>query len=69
MDHAVAVGPIEWLRDVASTMAELVRAQADSVLVHIGVARSVETGWMGLIIHLSGATRLTEEPNWKVQVR
>lgn len=68
MDHAVAIGPIEGLRDVASTIAELARAQADSVLVHIGVARSVETSGMGLIIHLSGATRLTEEPNWKAQV-
>jgi predicted phospho-2-dehydro-3-deoxyheptonate aldolase len=68
MDHAVAVGPIEGLMDVASTMAELARAQADSVLVHVGVARAVDTHGMGLIIHLTGSTRLNEEPNWKAQV-
>jgi fructose-bisphosphate aldolase/2-amino-3,7-dideoxy-D-threo-hept-6-ulosonate synthase len=68
MDHALSVGPIEGLRDVASTMAELARAKADSVLVHIGVARSVDNSGMGLIIHLSGSTRLNEEPNWKAQV-
>ncbi len=68
MDHAVAVGPIEGLSDVATTMAELARAQADSVLVHVGVARSVDNNGMGLIIHLSGSTRLSADPNWKTQV-
>src|SRR2546428_2502030 len=68
MDHAVAVGSIEGLRDMSSTIGELVKAQADAVLVHIGVARSVDIDGLGLIIHISGATRLTEEPNWKAQV-
>ena len=68
MDHAVAVGSIEGLRDMTSTMGELVKSQADAVLVHIGVARSVDINGLGLIVHVSGATRLTEAPNWKAQV-
>ena len=67
MDHAVAVGPIEGLRNMTSTIGELVKAKADAVLVHIGVARSVDIDRMGLIVHVSGATRLTEEPDWKAQ--
>src|SRR5438445_4434811 len=65
MDHAVAVGSIEGLRDMTSTMGELVKSQADAVLVHIGVARSVDIDGLGLIVHVSAAPRLTEAPYWK----
>src|SRR5437879_12090406 len=68
MDHAVAVVSIEGVSDMTSTMGELVKSQADAVLVYIGVARSVDIDGLGLIVHVSGATRMTEAPNWKAQV-
>ncbi len=68
MDHGVAVGPIEGLEDMATQVEQLGHAGADAVLVHSGVARTVDSQRMGLIVHLSGATRLTEEPNWKAQL-
>jgi len=41
---------------------------ADAVLIHSGIARTVDTSGLGLVLHLSGATRLTTEPNWKAQL-
>ena len=68
MDHGVSVGPIEGLADMARTIEQVENGGADAVLVHAGIAKTVNTGTMGLILHLSGATRLTKEPNWKMQI-
>ncbi len=68
MDHGVSVGPIEGLEDIARTVENLAQGEADAVLVHAGIAKTVNTDGMGLIVHLSGATRLTNEPNWKMQL-
>lgn len=68
MDHGVSVGPIEGLEDMAQTIEHIAQGEADAVLVHAGIAKTVNTDEMGLILHLSGATRLTSEPNWKMQV-
>lgn len=68
MDHGVSVGPIEGLADMATTIGQVGKGGADAVLVHAGIAKTVDTHTMGLILHLSGATRLTKEPNWKMQL-
>jgi len=68
MDHGVAVGPIEGLTDMETTINNVAKGGADAVLVHAGIAKTVDNGKMGLILHLSGATRLTREPNWKAQL-
>src|SRR5436309_8371454 len=68
MDHAVSVGPIEGLRDMDTTIDNVAKGGADAVLVHAGIAKTVDNQEMGLILHLSGATRLTREPNWKTQL-
>ncbi len=68
MDHGVSVGPIQGLTDMAQTINRVKSAGADAVLVHAGIAKTVDTTGTGLIIHLSGATRLTNEPNWKTQL-
>jgi fructose-bisphosphate aldolase/2-amino-3,7-dideoxy-D-threo-hept-6-ulosonate synthase len=68
MDHGVSVGPIQGLTDMAETINNVRTGGADAVLVHAGIAKTVDTIKMGLIIHLSGATRLTNEPNWKAQL-
>ncbi|HEV2119643.1 MAG TPA: 2-amino-3,7-dideoxy-D-threo-hept-6-ulosonate synthase [Candidatus Bathyarchaeia archaeon] len=68
MDHGVSIGPIEGLADMNETIDNVAIGGADAVLVHAGIAKTVDTQGTGLILHLSGATRLTREPNWKVQV-
>ena len=68
MDHGVSVGPIEGLEDMRKTVNHVAKGGADAVLVHAGIAKTVDTTQLGLILHLSGATRLTNEPNWKTQV-
>jgi len=68
MDHGVPIGPIEGLSDIRKTVNHVAKGGADAVLVHAGVAKTVDTGHLGLILHLSGATRLTNEPNWKTLV-
>ncbi len=68
MDHGVSVGPIEGLADMSDTIDNVAKGGADAVLVHAGIAQTVDNQGMGLILHLSGATRLTREPNWKSQL-
>jgi len=68
MDHGVSVGPIEGLGDVRKTVNHVAKGGADAIVVHAGLARTVDTSELGLILHLSGATRLTSDPTWKTQV-
>lgn len=68
MDHGVSVGPIDGLADIEQTIGNVAKGGADAVLVHAGIAKTVDTTTMGLILHLTGATSLTREPNWKMQL-
>ena len=68
MDHGVPAGAIEGLADIRKTVNHVAKGGADAVLVHAGVAKTVDTTRLGLILHLSGATRLTNDPNWKTQL-
>ncbi len=68
MDHGVSVGPIEGLADMSETIDNVAKGGADAVLVHAGIAKTIDNQGMGLVLHLSGATRLTREPNWKTQL-
>src|SRR5207244_7984461 len=65
MDHGVSVGPIEGLGDMRKTANHVAKGGADAVLVHAGPARTVDTTQLGLIVHLSGATRLTKNQTGK----
>ncbi len=68
MDHGISVGPIEGLEDMSQTIGSVAKGGADAVLVHAGIAKTVDNQGMGLVLHLSGATRLTRESNWKTQL-
>jgi len=68
MDHGVPAGAVEGLADIRKTVSCVAKGGADAVLVHAGVAKTVDTTHLGLILHLSGATRLTNNPNWKTQL-
>ncbi|KPV63553.1 MAG: 2-amino-3,7-dideoxy-D-threo-hept-6-ulosonate synthase [Candidatus Bathyarchaeota archaeon BA2] len=68
MDHGVTVGPVTGLANMQEIINKLLRGGVDAVVLHRGVAKHVDTGNAGLIVHLSGITKLGPDPNNKVQV-
>ena len=68
MDHGVTVGPIEGLADMRDTVSKIVSGGANAILMHKGIVRAGHRGKgkdVGLIIHLSGGTALSPDPNAK----
>jgi predicted phospho-2-dehydro-3-deoxyheptonate aldolase len=68
MDHGVTVGPIEGLADMRTTISKVVAGGANAILMHKGIVRAGHRGTgkdVGLIIHLSGGTSLSPDPNAK----
>jgi len=68
MDHGVTVGPIEGLADMRETVSKVVAGGANAILMHKGVVRAGHRGAgkdVGLIIHLSGGTSMSPDPNAK----
>ena len=68
MDHGVSVGPIQGLDDASKTIDLVTEGGADAILVHAGIAKTLSNVETGLIIHLSGGTRLSLDPTWKAQL-
>jgi predicted phospho-2-dehydro-3-deoxyheptonate aldolase len=68
MDHGVTIGPVTGLVNMQATIDKLLLGGVDAVLINRGIAKSVDTGNAGLIIHLSGITVLCPDPNNKVQI-
>jgi predicted phospho-2-dehydro-3-deoxyheptonate aldolase len=68
MDHGVTVGPIDGLADMRTTISSVVAGGANGILMHKGIVRAGHRGTgkdVGLIIHLSGGTSLSPDPNAK----
>ncbi len=68
MDHGVTVGPIAGLEDMRNTVSKIVAGGANAILMHKGIVRAGHRGAgrdVGLIIHLSGSTSLSPDPNAK----
>lgn len=68
MDHGVTVGPIEGLADMRTAISKVVAGGANAILMHKGMVRAGHRGTgkdVGLIIHLSGGTSLSPDPNAK----
>lgn len=71
MDHGVTVGPIKGLTRMQETINAVARGGANAIVIHKGL---VEAGHrrsgrdVGLIIHLSGSTRMAPDPNSKTMV-
>ncbi|MDI6704381.1 MAG: 2-amino-3,7-dideoxy-D-threo-hept-6-ulosonate synthase [bacterium] len=71
MDHGVTMGPIKGLEDMKSTVNMVVEGGANAIILHKGIVRAGHRGKgkdIGLIIHLSGSTILSHDPNAKVKV-
>lgn len=71
MDHGVTVGPIAGLEDMRVTVNDMAEGGANAVLMHKGLIRCSHRGAgrdVGLIVHLSASTSLSENGNSKVLV-
>jgi len=68
MDHGVTVGPIAGLEDMREAVSKVVAGGANAILMHKGMVRAGHRGKgrdVGLIIHLSGGTSISPDPNAK----
>lgn len=68
MDHGVTVGPIEGLADMRTAVSKIVSGGANAILMHKGIVQAGHRGTgrdVGLIIHLSGGTSMSPDPNAK----
>jgi fructose-bisphosphate aldolase/2-amino-3,7-dideoxy-D-threo-hept-6-ulosonate synthase len=68
MDHGVTLGPVKGLTDMQGIVDKLSAGGVDAVVLHKGIAKAVDLGNLGLILHLSASTRLSPSPNWKVRI-
>ncbi|MEM3627706.1 MAG: 2-amino-3,7-dideoxy-D-threo-hept-6-ulosonate synthase [Candidatus Bathyarchaeia archaeon] len=68
MDHGVTVGPIKGLVNMQKIIDQLLKGGVDALIMHKGVAKYIDVGNAGLIVHLSGITKLSPDPDNKVQV-
>lgn len=71
MDHGVSVGPIPGITDIHRAVTLVAGGGANAVVVHKGMAskcRWFGGGDIGLIVHLSGSTSFSEDPNSKTLV-
>ena len=71
MDHGVSAGPIMGITNMKKAMTQVADGGANAVVTHKGiVARGHRKSGpdMGLIVHLSGSTSLSPEPNAKTLV-
>lgn len=71
MDHGLSVGTIKGLEDMAAMVDKVAMGGADAVLEHSGMIGAGHRKYgkdIGLIVHLSGATKLAPDPNKKILV-
>ncbi|MFX1308448.1 MAG: 2-amino-3,7-dideoxy-D-threo-hept-6-ulosonate synthase [Promethearchaeota archaeon] len=71
MDHGLTMGTIHGLEDLATMVDKVALGGANAVLMHSGMVGAGHRQYgrdIGLIIHLSGATSLSPDPNRKVLV-
>jgi predicted phospho-2-dehydro-3-deoxyheptonate aldolase len=71
MDHGITVGPIPGLEDMKKTIDAVVGGGANAILIHKGLVGSGHRRSgkdVGLIVHMSGGTSLSPDPNAKVPV-
>ena len=71
MDHGVTVGPIEGIRDMRTMVDFAAEGGANAALGHMGLPLHGHRGSgkdIGLILHLSGSTVWSPDPNAKILV-
>ncbi|MFX1376928.1 MAG: 2-amino-3,7-dideoxy-D-threo-hept-6-ulosonate synthase [Promethearchaeota archaeon] len=72
MDHGLTFGPIKGIeKDLGEIVNKIALGGANAVIGHVGIPLYAHRGYgpdIGLILHLSGSTSLSPDPNYKVLV-
>ncbi len=68
MDHGVSMGPLKGITNMQNIIDQLLKGGVDAVVLNKGIAKRVDTGNAGLIVHLSAISKLSPNANNKVQV-
>ena len=68
MDHGVSMGPVKGITNMQKIVDQLLKGGVDAVVLNKGIAKRVDTGNAGLIVHLSAISKLSPNANNKVQV-
>jgi len=71
MDHGVSAGPIPGLTNMMDAITHVAEGGANAVVVHKGIVakrHGKDTADMGVIVHLSGSTSFSLDPNAKTLV-
>ncbi len=68
MDHGVTIGPVQGITNMQQITDQLIKGKVDAILVHKGIAKQLDTGNAGLIVHLSAMSNLSPSIHGKVQV-
>jgi fructose-bisphosphate aldolase/2-amino-3,7-dideoxy-D-threo-hept-6-ulosonate synthase len=68
MDHGVTIGPVKGITNMQEIVDKLLKGKVDAILIHKGIAKRIDAGNAGLIVHLSGMSILTPSATSKVQV-
>jgi predicted phospho-2-dehydro-3-deoxyheptonate aldolase len=68
MDHGVTIGPVKGIVNMKNIIDKLLLGGVDAIVINRGIAKTVDTGSAGLIIHLSGISARCPTPNNKVQI-
>jgi fructose-bisphosphate aldolase/2-amino-3,7-dideoxy-D-threo-hept-6-ulosonate synthase len=68
MDHGVSIGPVKGITNMQEIIDQLLRGGVDAIVVHKGIAKRVDAGNAGLIVHLSAISNLTPNSGNKIQV-
>ncbi len=68
MDHGVTIGPVKGIENMQTIVNQLLKGDVDAMIVHKGIAKKVDFGNAGLIVHLSAISNLSSNSGNKVQV-
>jgi len=71
MDHGVTIGPVPGLTDMGRTINAVAMGGANAIVIHkglVGANSRRNAREVGLIVHLSGSTKMGPDPNSKVMI-
>ncbi len=68
MDHGVTDGPIKGIEDINLIVEKVAEGGATCTVLHKGMVKSLRKAYLPVLLHLSGSTSLSSEPNRKVKV-
>ncbi len=68
MDHGASIGPIKGITNMQQIINQLLLGGVDAIVIHKGIAKRIDAGNAGLIVHLSATSSLTPNLHNKVQV-